>query len=164
MWDLKYKELVIDPSKIDGITLENGTKISKDSTVEVIKTNADEIRDYTAKNYILGFNANFTISKDNEAKEEESFDSNGEFQKSASVTLKSTIKENISEKNDEKDSNDGILKNNNSVFKIHFVVQPTENKVISFSLNNDSAKGIYKGFYLIGYKNNRKTKLIFKTH
>ena len=56
LWDLKWNEPVINLSKIDGIDLGGGVKITKDSTVQDIQTNADKIRDYMAKNYILGLN------------------------------------------------------------------------------------------------------------
>lgn len=157
LWDLTYHDPVIDLSKIGEIKLEDGTTISKDSTSEQILASnykiANELRDYMAENYILNYNGNFKISSSNETVKIGKFDDKGLFQENkaeAAIAKSANVELNDSE-SDAGSSTDTTLKNNNNVIFVQFVIQTETGKNTSAS-QNTGVNGIYKGFYITGYK------------
>ena len=128
LWDSIYKDPVIDLTKIKG----DICGITSSSKVSDIESKQNDILNYVAQNYILGFNK-LTISDKNKSFNVGSFDSNGNF---------------VKNKNGKVSSQSNDLKNNNNVIMIQFVVKPNDKTSAQI---NPNTSGIYKSLYIIGY-------------
>ena len=140
LWDIKYKEPVIDLTN-NNIKF-NDVDLSKDSSATQIKSKASEIAQYVAQEYLLGY-SNFDIDTAKIDSSTGKFDENGLF--SASVSKETKDSENSS-----------ILKNNDNVIQIRILLKakngfktPTNDNEYNYNLKDT---GFWKAFYIVGYK------------
>ena len=148
-WDSKWKEPIIDLSKVS----ENigSSNISSNSTLDDIKNteNMKPVVDYMVNNYIMDSkNFNYCFSNDSAAGQGEaivqgSFDNNWEF------TKNTTTKENSETTGDSTNN-----KTNAVEFKIFFM--PKTSTSASTEKVSDTS-GIWRSFYIINYKNSGTT-------